>query len=217
MQGSQYRARYSRSSISLTRPHRLSGVIPAGSVSASMSTSERSESTSPDKGSRRGEDVEGMMAWRRDENEVPWGLEGRKVHTRRVSAPERKVEGMWKAGKSDVDGSQTRDSVDGGSESSGGVFRKLDSGSASKIERRRDSESEGHGDQRVRVRKVRSDEQVRPPVPAKAAGRIAPTRKLHSEDGGKKSEGIVGAVLGRERRLTFDEVKNKPLPRIAPL
>lgn len=159
-----------------------------------MTTSERS--ASPEKRLRRGEEpAEG--------SEVV--SERRKVHTRRVSAPEGNMQGTWKANGSDTDRSERRDSVD---------VRRT---SSVEVETRRGDRSEAGGEQVHRVRKVRSDDLVRPPVPAKVAGRAATTRILHSEEAVRKTDKGIWIAPERERRLTFDELKNKPLPRIAAL
>lgn len=193
LQGSQYRTRYSRSSISLTRPHRLSVAIPVGSTS--VTTSERS--ASPEKRIIRGDD------------EPAEGIEvvsqRRKAHTRRVSAPEGNVQGTWNSNGSDADRSGKLDGVD--------VRRRF----SVEVETRRGHRSEAGGEQIHRVRKVRSDDLVRPPVPAKAVGRATTTRILHSEEAVRKTDRGIGMTPQRERKLAFDDLKNKPLPRIAAL
>ena len=66
----------------------------------------------------------------------------------------------------------------------------------------------------MQLRRMRSDDYILPPIPAKSAARAAATtRPLHSAPRAKMRNGATE----KTGRMMFEEVKNKPLPRIAAL
>ncbi|ORY19276.1 hypothetical protein BCR34DRAFT_528201 [Clohesyomyces aquaticus] len=244
--GYPYRNRYSRSSISLTRPHRLSSTTPAGSVAWSS----RSGSTGPDEG--RGSPASGdtnlnnMVSANAIAYAILNGAQGparqprrqqKSGHIRRASAPDtaagaqsdRKAMG-WKprlqnpeelgAGKS-----QPSKIIRSSSAELLSRFSPDSSPDGTEISIRKELEREldlrlSHPSG-LPFRKTRSASPLRhSDIPGGAANLDRATTvvsRMPQDPMSRKGResGTVG--VGEKRRMTFDELKNKPLPKIAML
>lgn len=231
-----YRAHYSRSSVSLTRPHRLSTTSPMDNTSAGWSSS-RSNSTSPDK-SIDSKSESGQQA---TASQIAYAiLNGTRIpgtetknsrtqrHARHASAPA-SAAGPFaprlngKAWKPSLPDQAERISafVRSSSINFPSTFDFDETVGGSQNDKIRPSiESPFH-----QPRKIRSEDHLRPPVPAKSSTRTTHNgaRPLRSvvvlkTDGGN-AKNVTTSVLtkGKTGRMTFEEVKNKPLPRIAAL
>lgn len=211
-----YRARYSRSSVSLTRPHRLSTATPTGSVDWSF----RSGSVSPEKrrGSPNSDEEEHSIA---SAGEIAFAtLNGTSIpgmgstrpaqHARHVSAPD----AMAGASAPRLYGKTskvppTEQMEAQGMKATRVSLRRLDVNPA--LELKADTSSRSSSEKSRQVRKVRSEDVIRRQVPVKAVGPGMATRVLHSESAGKRGHRTMWG------RRSFEEVKNKPLPKIAAL
>ncbi|KAF1951616.1 hypothetical protein CC80DRAFT_480898 [Byssothecium circinans] len=251
-----YRSRYSRSSVSLTRPHRLSGTTPAESVAWSS----RSGSTGPDEGRGSPSSGDGSGQGKATPNDIAyailngtpipgsgsWKGKGRMVgHVRRASAPDtstgaqhsiRKSKG-WKPQLNDqtetMENQQTRQSppiIRSSSADPLSIFSPDTSPDNDQLDLRFEIEKEldlrANIDQSVAMRRIRSEDPIRfsglmsDASVARAAtlvGRmpmlgqgIRVLKSARKDDGSTVSDARAGAK-------TFEELKNKPLPKIAVL
>ncbi|KAF2179882.1 hypothetical protein K469DRAFT_594590 [Zopfia rhizophila CBS 207.26] len=237
-----YRSRYSRSSVSLTRPHRLSSATPTGSVAGSM----RSASTGPDNGrgspSSEGGSNSASINDRATANAVAYAIlngtpipsahntgKGKANHMRRASAPDttagaqqgRKAKG-WKP--------QLR----GQEEASESL--PINIPRSSSVNFSRFSPDSSPEDNEVSMRKEFEKELDR----RLSFGKTLPFRKIRSESplrhsdipGGAETISRTITLSGLPRdpmdakdgpkvkhmsQMTLEELKNKPLPNIAAL
>lgn len=224
-----YRSRYSRSSVSLTRPNRLSSAPPIGSVAWSS----RSGSTGPDDG--RGSPSGSTTASERVPSQAiayailngttipgtqqPTGFA--KGHIRRASAPdattsseqqtgERMAKG-WKPTLQPSDSTILHHPAKITRSSSAEMLSKFSPDSSPDT----------------------SDVSPRTELERELANRLsqakrASIRKSRSESPMQHSDGPIGPMRisrmpqepyspKRAKRMTFDDIKNKPLPKIAAL
>ncbi|KAF2733379.1 hypothetical protein EJ04DRAFT_273561 [Polyplosphaeria fusca] len=227
-QNFSYRNRYSRSSVSLTRPHRLSTATPVGSEKG---WSSRSGSTGPGEEGRR--TPGSSNGDKPSANEIAYailngtaipGHQPPKGHMRRSSAPDattgaqqdfgRKAKGWKPTLRGQGEPAETPPIVIPRS-SSADLLSKFSPDSSPDNEVNLKREFERELDFRLTLirslpfRKSRSESPLRPKsdIPL-GAGDVA--------------RGSTGSRTPREadavaRRMTYDDVKNKPLPRIAAL
>ena len=221
-----YRSCYSRSSVSLTRPHRLSSTSPA----RSEGWSSRSTSTGPDEGRGSPSSGEGGSEYKASSNEVTYAVvngtcipgtrstgNDAQGHMRHVSTPDvvagaqEQTSRMSKGWKP-----QLKDQVERSSPRSS--FQTPRSVSADLLSRF--SPDTSPDDEKVSLRK----ELERNLDMRLSSERSLPVHKILSSDplryspSPESSDVEARAKLeGRGRLMTFDEVKNKPLPKIAVL
>ncbi|KAF2685088.1 hypothetical protein K458DRAFT_20116 [Lentithecium fluviatile CBS 122367] len=237
-----YRSRYSRSSVSLTRPHRLSSTTPVGSVAWSS----RSGSTGPDEGRGSPSSGDGVSEHRATPNEIAYAiLNGTAIpgttatrghtrgHMRHVSAPDvtagaQQSHRMSKGWKPQLKDRVERTGLDTTKiirSSSADLLSRFSPDTSPDDERvslrkefERDLDLRLASEKFLPVRKIRSADPLRqspsPPHAVTGVGRVSTTTSRASIT----SDAGAGAQMSdRERRMTFDEVKNKPLPKIAML
>lgn len=239
-----YRSRYSRSSVSLTRPNRLSSATPVGSVAWSS----RSGSTGPgDEG--RGSPASGSLSGRErasasaiaylilNSSNKP-GAEPQRnqkvAHARRASAPDTTTGAeqqgrMAKGWKPQLQGRQ--DGVNNHPlriirSSSAELLSKFSPDSSpedNSVNLRRELERElesvlSHASSRP-LRRSRSESPLRHsdiPGGTTHVNRVTMISRMPQNPRMPK-HADTGAGAQQSRRMTYDELKNKPLPRIAAL
>lgn len=220
-----YRTRYARSSISLTRPNRLSTSTPVDSVGWSS----RSGSTTPDRSRDSNDDAErraiaGQTAYA--------ALEGTRLpetsatrasgkHSRHASAPDATAGAQMPLKASNT---QSQTSIRQGrtlvKSSSANILGNHSEDSNTPTQK--DLEPRSHIDDFVTTRRLHSE---RPPLPAKPVTRSAPSvprvaqRPASSLVKRGSADASIAALLGPMQKenvpLVYEDVKNKPLPRIA--
>ncbi|KAF2827135.1 hypothetical protein CC86DRAFT_406356 [Ophiobolus disseminans] len=247
--GFAYHNRYSRSSISLTKPHRLSTATP----SASVAWSSRSGSTGPE-GREASTTSEDNKDRRASANDIAFAiLNGTpipgttrpqtrgKYHVRTASAPDTTagaqqplpLDRMAMGWKPQLAGSSTRqdDDLEPETESVPLKLARIVRSSSAELlsrfspdsspdndDRTPQRELERNIDARVRVmkelpfRRSRSADHVGRADTFSGASEEAMSRKFVSKDTKAR---VLHSEPEWKRRMTFDEVKNKPLPKIA--
>ncbi|KAF2467866.1 uncharacterized protein BDR25DRAFT_233152 [Lindgomyces ingoldianus] len=239
-----YRNRYSRSSVSLTRPHRLSSATPSGSVAWSS----RSGSTGPDEG--RGSPASGTTSThdRATANAIAYAIlngtpvpgtrskkHHRSNHVRRASAPDATPDAQYgrkaKGWKPRLQGQE--ETIEGQPSkiirsSSADLLSKFSPDSSpdgtevsigKELERELDLRLSFSGG--LPFRKTRSASPLRHsdmPTGAANVGRSTTVvSRLPQDPVILKAGENMTAGKPEKRRMTFDELKNKPLPKIAAL
>jgi hypothetical protein len=238
-----YRSRYSRSSVSLTRPHRLSTATPAGSVTWSS----RSGSTGPgdeDRGSPSSSEVAAQKA---SANAIAYAiLNGTTIpgtdvrgkpkagHMRRASAPDAST-GVEQPGRMAKGWKPQLHCQEEGKEhrppkmvrsSSAELLSKFspDSSPEDNVNLRTELEREldvhlSLVNSRHLVRKTRSESPLRHsdiPGGATSAANLVRASTISRMSLDLRASKHGDTALGT-KRMTFDEIKNKPLPKIAAL